>query len=95
MAQEKGFSLWARDPREGKASLPQYSKLYVEHPLGEAFDIANAARPQDDAPKLVVAAHVTPRVERGAYKITFSELGRPPTYSGHTSLTIRRQIDEC
>src|SRR5271165_5219324 len=32
-----------------------------------------------------------PRVEQGAYKITFSELGRPPNYSRQTSLTIRPQ----
>jgi hypothetical protein len=34
---------------------------------------------------------VAPRVEQGAYKITFSKLGRPPNYSGQTSLTIRPQ----
>jgi hypothetical protein len=39
----------------------------------------------------VVAGHVVPRVEKGAYKITFSELGRPPAYSGQTELTIREQ----
>jgi hypothetical protein len=37
----------------------------------------------------VVAGHVEPAVEKGAYKITFSELGRPPAYSGKTGLTIR------
>src|SRR5271165_2867836 len=34
---------------------------------------------------------VAPRVEHGAYKITISELGPPPNYSGETSLTIRPQ----
>ena len=92
VAQEKGFALWARDLREGKASLTQYPKiLHAEYPLGEAFDIANEAQAEDDAPKFVVAGHVAPRVEQGAYKITFSELGRPPNYSGQTSLTIRSQ----
>jgi len=92
VAQEKGFALWAQDLREGKASLTQYPKiLHAEYPLGEGFDIANEAKPEDDVPKLVVAGHVVPRVEQGAYKITFSELGRPPAYSGQTSLTIRSQ----
>src|SRR5271157_6257088 len=92
VVQEKGFALWARDLREGKASLTQYPKiLHAEYPLGEAFDIANEAQLEDDVPKLVVAGHVAPRVEQGAYKITFSELGRPPNYSGQTSLTIRPQ----
>ena len=68
VAQEKGFALWARDLREGKASLTQYPKiLHAEYPLGEAFDIANEAQPEDDVPKLVVAGHVAPRVEQGAY----------------------------
>jgi hypothetical protein len=75
VTQEKGFALWAQDLREGKASLTQYPKiLHAEYPLGEAFDIANEAQPEDDVPKLVVAGHVAPRVEQGAYKITFSEL---------------------
>ena len=65
--------------REGKASLTEYLKiLHADRPLGEAFDIANEAQAEDDAPKFVVAGHVAPRVEQGAYKITFSELGRPP-----------------
>jgi hypothetical protein len=90
LAQEKGFADWARNLREGKASLTQYPNiLHAEYPLAEAFDIANEAQAEADAPKFVVAGHVAPRVEQGAYKITFSELGRPPAYSGHTSLTIR------
>jgi hypothetical protein len=92
VAQEKGFASWARDLREGKASLTQYQKiLHAEYPLAEAFDIANEAQAEADTPKFVVAGHVAPRVEQGAYKITFSELGRPPAYSGQTSLTIRMQ----
>jgi hypothetical protein len=92
VVQEKGFALWAKDLREGRASLTQYPNiLHEEHPLGEAFDIANEAQPEDDSPKFVVAAHVALRVEKDAYKITFSELGRPPAYSGQTSLTIRPQ----
>ena len=92
MAQEKGFADWARKVRDGKASLTQYPTiLHAEYPLGTPFDIADEAQPEGAAPKLVVAGHVTPRLEQGAYKITFSELGRPPAYSGQTSLTIRMQ----
>lgn len=90
VVQEKGFALWARDLREGKASLTEYPNiLHAEYPLGAESDIANEAQPQDDAPKFVVAGHVGPGVDQGAYKITFSELGRPPAYSAQTSLTIR------
>jgi uncharacterized protein YceK len=92
VTQEKGFALWAQDLREGKAPLTEYPKiLHAEYPLSEAFDIANEAQAEADVPKFVVAGHVAPRVEQGAYKITFSELGRPPAYSGQTSLTIRSQ----
>jgi hypothetical protein len=59
--------------------------------LGEAFDIADEAQSENDVPKLVVAGHVAPPVEQGAYKIKFLKLGRPPAYSGQTSLTIRSQ----
>jgi hypothetical protein len=81
VVQQKAIALWAQNLREGKASLTEYPKiLHADHPLGEAFDIANEAQPEDDAPKFVVAGHVAPRVEQGGYKITFSELGRPPNY---------------
>ena len=49
------------------------------------------AQSGDDSPKVVVASRVDPAGEKDAYKITFSELGRPPKYSGQTSLTIRPQ----
>jgi hypothetical protein len=32
-----------------------------------AFEIANEVEPQDDVPKLVVASHVTPGLEKVAY----------------------------
>ena len=51
--EEKGFALWAKCLREGKASLTEYPKiLHAEYPLGEPFDIANEAQPEDDSPKL-------------------------------------------
>jgi len=59
-------------------SLTQYPDiLHAEHPSGEAFDIAYEAQPEDDTPKFMIAGHVAP--------------GRPPNYSGQTSLTIRPQ----
>jgi hypothetical protein len=38
--------------------------------------------------KLCLRVTVTPR-EEGAYRIDFTELGRPPIYCGTTGLTIR------
>ena len=78
--------------RDGKASLTRFPKiLHGEYPLGEAFHIANVAQSGGDSPKVVVASRVDPAGEKDVYKITFSELGWPPAYSGHTSLTIRPQ----
>jgi hypothetical protein len=37
----------------------------------------------------VVEGHAERLTENKAYKIAFSALGRPPSYSGETSLTIR------
>ena len=40
-----------RDLSEGKTSLTQYPKiLHAEYPLGEAFDIADEAQSENDAP---------------------------------------------
>jgi hypothetical protein len=87
MNDEKDFAGWAQHLRDGKASLTRFPKiLHVEYPLGEAFHIAKEAQPEADSPKVVVAGHVARTAEQGAYRITFSELGRPPAYSGQTSL---------
>ena len=89
---QEDFAGWAQHLRDGKASLTRFPKiLHAEYPLGEAFHIANEAQPEADSPKVVVAGHVAPRAGQGAYRITFSELGRPPAYSGQTSLTLRPQ----
>jgi hypothetical protein len=88
--EEMALTNWARDLREGKPSLNTYPIiLHADYPLGKAFDIANEAQPEEGAPKLVVAGHVSQTSEEGAYKITFSEFGRPPAYSGKTGLTVR------
>jgi hypothetical protein len=64
VTEQKGFALWARDLREGKASWTMYPKiLHAEHPLGEAFDVANEAQPEGDAPKLVVAGRRADQAE--------------------------------
>ena len=89
---QKDFAGWAQHLRDGKASLTRFPKiLHAGYPLGEAFHIAKEAQPEADSPKVVVAGHVAPRAGQGAYRITFSELGRPPAYSGQTSLTLRPQ----
>ena len=85
-----------RDLREGKTSLNEYPKiLHADRPLGEAFDIANEARAEVDAPKFVVAGHVAPRVKQGAYKITFSQLGRPPAYSRQPAACMAVRKPRC
>ena len=89
---QKDFAGWAQHLRDGKASLTRFPIiLHAEYPLGEAFHIANVAQSGDDLPKVVVASRVDPAGEKDAYKITFSELGWPPAYSGQTSLAIRPQ----
>jgi hypothetical protein len=62
------------------------SGIPSEHALSEKdFDIAE----QGDAngQKVVVQAHVSRQAD-GKYKIAFSELGRPPAYSGATELML-------
>ena len=60
VVQQKAIALWAQNLREGKAALTEYPKiLHADHPLGEAFDIANEAQPEDDAPKFVIAGGAT------------------------------------
>ena len=89
---QKDFGGWAQHLRDGKASLTRFPKiLHAGYPLGEAFHIANVAQSGGDSPKVVVASRVDPAGEKDAYKITFSELGWPPAYSGQTSLAIRPQ----
>ena len=72
---------------------PERHAGYVDHWVQILTAVRHCERgaPEGAAPKLVVAGHVAPRVEQGAYKITFSQLGRPPAYSRQTSLTIRTQ----
>ena len=93
MAQEKSFALLGTGSQgwKGLVNAVSENSTYAEYPLGGAFDITNETQPEDGAPKLVITGHVAPRLGQGAYKITFSELGRPPAYSGQTSLTIRMQ----
>jgi hypothetical protein len=86
--QEKGFWLWLgrlqKGEEPGGAWLPKV--IHVEHPLSEKdFDIAG----QGDAngEKVVAQGHVS-READGKFKVGFSELGRPPAYSGKTELTL-------
>ena len=67
VGQQKSIALWAGDLKDGKASLTRYPEiLHTERLLGEAFDIADEAQGEDDAPKFVVTCHVAPRVEKDA-----------------------------
>jgi len=69
-----------------QASPPKVEVVGQEAPATQ-----KEAQPEANLPKVVVAGHVAPTAEQGAYRITFSELGRPPAYSGKTGLTIRPQ----
>jgi hypothetical protein len=61
--------------------------IHIEHPLSEnEFDIAGQA--DANGQKVVVQGHVSRQVD-GNFKIVFSQLGRPPAYSGKTELTVR------
>lgn len=88
--QEKGFALWIQALKEGSESASTYhgKVIHAEYPLGAAFDIAKEAKTEGDEEKAVVAGRVEPAGEKDAFKITFSQLGRPPAYEGKTALTI-------
>ena len=60
----------------------------MEYPLGNSFDFSRASQPEGED-KVVVEGHAKRLTENKAYKIAFSALGRAPSYSGKTSLTIR------
>jgi|SRR5271165_189682 len=86
--QEKGFWLWLESLKKGEepggAWLPKV--IHTEHALSEKdFDLAE----QGDAngQKVVLQGHVSRQAD-GGFKIVFSELGRPPAYSGATELTL-------
>jgi len=60
--------------------------IHIEHPLSDKdFDLAE----QGDAngQNIVAQGHVSRQAD-GRFKIVFSELGRPPAYSGATELTL-------
>ena len=85
--QEKAFSLWlerlkkSEEPYAG--GVPKL--IHIEHPLSEKdFDLA--AEADANGQKVVVQGHVG-RQEDGKYKVTFSHLGRPPTYSRAIEIT--------
>ena len=86
--QDKEFWFWLESLKKGEeaggAWLPKV--IHIEHALSEKdFDIAE----QGDANghKVVVQGHVSRQVDDKC-KIAFSELGKPPAYSGKTELTL-------
>ena len=81
VTQEKAFSLWlerlkkSEEPYAG--GVPKV--IHIEHPLSDKdFDLA--AQAEANGQKVVVQGHVGRQAD-GKYKITFSQLGRPPGYS--------------
>jgi hypothetical protein len=84
--QEKGFWLWleALKKTEEPGGLPKV--IHIERVLSENdFDFAGEANANGE--KVVAQGHVTRQAD-GNLKVAFSELGRPPAYSGKTELTL-------
>jgi len=70
-------------PPDG-AWLPKV--IHIDHVLSDKeFDVVGHA--DANGQKIVVQGHVS-RQEDGTLKIAFSQLGRPPAYSGATELTL-------
>jgi len=84
--QEKAFWLWLEtlNKTEERGGLPKV--IHIERVLSENdFDIAGQG--EANGQKVVVQGHVSRQVD-GKFKVAFSELGRPPAYSGKTELTL-------
>ena len=84
--QEKAFWLWLETVKktEDPGGLPKV--IHLERVLSEKdFDIAEQGEVNGE--KVVVQGHVSRQVD-GNLKVAFSELGRPPAYSGKTELTL-------
>jgi len=88
VTQEKEFWLWletlkkTEEPDAG--GVPRV--IHIEHPLSEKdFDLNEQA--DANGQKVVVQGHVSRQAD-GKFKVAFSELGRPPAYSGKTELTL-------
>ncbi len=95
IAGERAFLNWVRALKEGQpfalamADVMAYRNVvHMEYPLEKSFDFSRAAKPEGED-KVVVEGHAARLPENKGYKIAFSALGRPPSYSGKTSLTIR------
>jgi hypothetical protein len=87
--QEREFYSDLERLQEGKeptgAWLPKV--IHIEHPLSDKdFDLAGQADANGQI--VVVQGHVSRQAD-GRCKIVFSQLGRPPTYSGATELALR------
>ena len=60
--------------------------IHIEHPLSDKdFDLAGQA--DANGQKIVVRGHVSRQTD-GKFQVAFSELGRPPAYSGATELAL-------
>ena len=86
--QEKEFDSEFERLNEGKeptgAWVPKV--IHIEHLLWDKdFDLNEQA--DANGQKVVLQGHVSRQAD-GRFKIAFSELGRPPAYSGATELTL-------
>ena len=84
--QEKAFWLWLEtlNKTEEPGGLPKV--IHIECVLSEN-DVDFAGEGDANGQKVVVQGHVSRQVD-GKFKVAFSELGRPPAYSGKTELTL-------
>jgi hypothetical protein len=86
--QEMGFRSGLERLNEGKESTGDWlpKVIHIEHLLPDKdFDVAEQA--DANGQKVVVQGHVSRQAD-GNFNIVFSQLGRPPAYSGATELTL-------
>jgi hypothetical protein len=86
--QKKNFSMGLEKLYNGvppdETWLPKV--IHIDHVLSDKeFDVAGQV--DANGQKVVVQGHVSRQAD-GGFKIVFSELGRPPAYSGATELTL-------
>ena len=87
---EKGFALWAKSLKAGGESSHEHAPvIHAIYRLGGAVNIDKRYRTGEGSEKQIsVVGRGEPEKGRVAYRVEFSELGRPPAYDGKTALTI-------
>jgi hypothetical protein len=88
VTQEKEFWFGLESVKKGQEPdrvwLPKV--IHIDHVLPEK-DFDFGGQTDADGQKVVVQGHVSRQAD-GNLKVAFSELGRPPAYSGKTELTL-------